>query len=273
MALQPKLLKYYLFFAVLLLVAVGAVVFTLSKATGTKADKATSAKMIEIAEKLESFTGSKGQIPETLDDVGVNNVSSAIAYTKVSETKYKICVTYNLDGTSFASRWSQFLASRIYKVQAGAPGGFSASFIDLYPLAFAYQKGQTCQTVTPVGVTVEQGLPPKTSADSADAKSGLITAGCGNAGSTFQLKDITTVKSVDAVGGVVTLDTAAAKLTDKNDTPISTLASIKYDSLTKIYGAGCKKATVSNVDSLKPGAAITVYLLTDDGTYADQIEL
>jgi len=91
---RPKLLKYYLFFGVLMLAAIAAVAFTISTASDSKTDKATAEKISEISTKLDTFISNNSQVPATLDDAGVNNVPSSISYKKISDSEYKICATY-----------------------------------------------------------------------------------------------------------------------------------------------------------------------------------
>lgn len=244
-----------------------ALVYVFSKADDAKTDRHTSAKLTEIVAKLNDFVAKNGQLPSSLDDAGVNDVPSSISYAKTSLSQYQLCGYYKFSGsTSHAAFLGQL--SNWRSSSAAEPAG-NSDFINGSSLVSSYNAGQNCQTLKDPGV---KNLNSARGASSNSA--GLLSAKCGDSGSAFELKLETTVNSVDSGQGILTLETASAKLTDKNENPVKSLPTVKYDSLTKVYSVtDCKKLDMKNIDSLKNGAAVVVYLYTQDGAYADQVEL
>lgn len=277
---SPKLGKYYLLFGLLILLTAGALIYVLSQASAAKADKLTSSKVTEIAAKLQKYTSTNGQLPATLDDAGVNSLPPTVSYSRINDGQYKICVFYHLAGTSAGVNAASLLAAVLRRsLPAGNSPPSGLPFLDTYSLADFHKKGQTCQTVNPLGLGPSEGVNPANDAGSLSKttatadKNSLLSAKCGTAGASYELKVETTLQAVDAGQGVLTLNTAAAKITNKNEAPINSLPSIKYDSLSSIYGASCKKLAAKDVDGLKAGAAMKIYMYSQNSTYADQIEL
>lgn len=262
---KPGLAKYYLIFGLLFIFAAAMVVFTISRGADAKADKATSAKASEIANKLNTYIDSNGQIPATLDDTGVNSTPSAITYNKINQSSYKLCVSYKAAAAGFNGGWTVLVTGVFSALSRSPTATTNSNFLDNYNLAYNYKKGQNCQIVSPLGLNASGSISASTQ--------NLISAKCGKAGASFELKDQATVKSIDSGQGILTLETINAQLTDKNAKPVSSLSLIKFDTLTTVYKAGCIAGSVGDLSTLKAGTTITVYLYAHDSTFADQIEL
>lgn len=277
---KPRgLLKYYIFFGVLLVATGLAAGYTLSKSASAKEDAKTTAKSIEIANKLDSFVQKNGQLPSTLDDAGLNSVPTTITYTK-TDGGYRLCTNYHNKAVNYNPALNIPVPYALNPEFAGITSAGSQSGVNTYLLVYSHKSGQNCQTlISPSSYPDElkkASAPnsPATSSSSAQQDpTGLFTAKCGNGGAVFELKVETAVKSVDSTQGILTLNTTNAKLTDKNKTPLTSLSSVKYDDVTSVYDAKCKKATSQDVDNLKAGASVTVYLYSHDSSFADQIEM
>jgi len=270
-----RLFKYYLVFSLLVLFTAGAVVYTLSLASSSNKDQTTQDKVVEASSKLEGYIAKNNQLPTNLDDAGINNIPSTLTYKKISDTKYRLCANYTTASSGFSGGWTSIFTGALSSLHSTSSLASNIGYLDVYNLAYNHQKGQNCQTVKPIDLTSSNVSSSSAQALSSQSSSdeSLITAKCGNAGPNFELKDEATVKSVDSGQGIITLDTTKAKITDKNPAALSSLGSIKYDSLTRVYLASCKPGVTADVDSLKAGTTITVYLYDHSGDYADQLEL
>ena len=68
--------------------------YVMSVGISSKQDVQTLKTAQDIASKLNTYVQNNQKIPESLSEVGVEDVPSAIKYTKDSEKEYSFCVTY-----------------------------------------------------------------------------------------------------------------------------------------------------------------------------------
>ena len=114
------------------------------QASGTKQDNETYEKANKIADELDSYVLRRG-VPESLEDAGISNVPDEVSYEKISDTKYKFCVTYKTKSSSFNGD------SLFWSVSSGSAQSDYEEYEDeesyyLY-LSPTHDKGENCQTV------------------------------------------------------------------------------------------------------------------------------
>lgn len=275
---KPRLYGYYIFFVLLMAFTAAAVIYTLSKAGAAKADSVTAAKTLEISSQLQSYLNKYNSLPPTIDDAGVNSVPSSISYAKITGG-YMLCVNYKN-----AAIHNPFSSVPLRASGLSFNGQMTGqSTVDINKLVYLHKSGQNCQKIfqpskalnanSQLAQAALNNLLSKNKTKNPSSTDSLIAAKCGDNGTSFELMVRTTIKSVDAGQGVITLNTTGAILNDKNDAPLKSLPTIKYDAATMVYGTNCKKMTIDNLGALKTATPITVYLYSHDSTYADQIEL
>lgn len=86
--------KYYIGIAIICLLTLGFAGYVMSVGISSKQDVQTLKTAQDIASKLNTYVQNNQKIPESLSEVGVEDVPSAIKYTKDSEKEYSFCVTY-----------------------------------------------------------------------------------------------------------------------------------------------------------------------------------
>jgi len=144
--------KYYLVFFILLAVTIGLTIYTLSGASSAKEDARTAQKIGDVANNLSNFTSNHNYVPESLAAADIKNVPPSIKYTKISDTKYQVCVNYRNASTPFDGGWTSLLTGALI---AGSNPSYSAGtstpspFFDTFTLAYYHKKGDNCQTVEP----------------------------------------------------------------------------------------------------------------------------
>jgi Tfp pilus assembly protein PilV len=142
--------KYYIGFAVLVLITLGLTGFTLYQGVSGKQDRQTEQKAQDIATKLNEYVRSRQAIPESLDAAGIKDVPATITYTKKSETTYEFCVTYkhaseDYGGVGFEQIVSGAVQQELIR-SSDADSSYTPS--SLY-LPYTHKAGKSCQTVEP----------------------------------------------------------------------------------------------------------------------------
>lgn len=144
--------KYYLGLFILALFVLGLAGYTITQGGKGKKDEETTKKFQTIANKLDGHTIGNNKIPESLDELKIKDVPDTIKYEKISDEKYKICVSYDQASNEFDAGWFGLLTG----VGGSAPSPYEKevspdeelSSID-YGLIYLHKKGETCQTVKP----------------------------------------------------------------------------------------------------------------------------
>ncbi len=98
--MKSALLKYKVGLLVLLVLTVGLVMYVGMQASKAKADLKTTEAATKIADKLNVYTAQNGA-PSSLAAAGIRDVPKEVAYTKLSDTKYRFCVTYRAESSGF----------------------------------------------------------------------------------------------------------------------------------------------------------------------------
>lgn len=142
--------KYYVGLAVLGVFTLGLGVYVLAQGNSYKNDKRVNEVLSEIADDLNSYVRTEQQIPESLSDATSQQVPAEVTYTKESDSKYKVCVTYS------SGSGPELNANSI--VYQGLSGDYSSSFYDyesdyvpstLYVSTYSWREGETCYVVAP----------------------------------------------------------------------------------------------------------------------------
>lgn len=144
--------KYYIGLFILGLITLGLVGYVLTLGIQSRQDVKTEKSAQQAANKLNSYVRDKQKIPESLAEAGVNDVPPSIKYTKISEEKYKFCVTYKADkgygSSDLTSVITNAAASRVYGGDSSFSDTSSYEPSTLY-LNYTHKKGEDCQTVKP----------------------------------------------------------------------------------------------------------------------------
>ncbi len=145
--------KYRIGLIVIALLILGLTGYTLYIGNKGKQDIATEKRAQEIANELNNYVEGESKIPENLDAANIKNVPSTIKYEKLSEEKYRFCVTYvNEKGYGSGGYGVTDVITR------GLYGGmsypydydYSSDYESTYLyLSYVHNKGENCQTVKP----------------------------------------------------------------------------------------------------------------------------
>jgi hypothetical protein len=147
---QPGIRKYVIGLSVLLLFVLGLVVWLLIQASAVKADNTTYKSATKLASKLNDYISTKNKIPNDLKSVSKDAVPSSIRYTKLSEQRYKFCVTYNANSSNFdATSVQTGLMSRAFGGGLDYYGGNESSELSYLYIPSTHKKGENCQTIKP----------------------------------------------------------------------------------------------------------------------------
>jgi hypothetical protein len=143
--------KYYIGILVLMLLAAGLVGYTLYQGSLAKKDNALDVRAQAIAEKLNDYVVDQGRIPASLRTAGVPSIPKEIKYTKLSEEKYKFCVTYQSSKRGYSVGATELALAALY---AGSPNGgpfggsdYEGTFLSIN--TYSHTKGENCTTVKP----------------------------------------------------------------------------------------------------------------------------
>lgn len=144
--------KYYIGVVVILLITFGFVGYTVYLGLESKSDVETQKSAEEISKKLNEYVKNNQKIPESLSEVGANDVPSTISYTKLSDSQYKFCVTYK----SASGYYDSGISGVVTGVTANSypdeyyespyPSDYTEP--DLYIDSY-HKKGENCTTVKP----------------------------------------------------------------------------------------------------------------------------
>lgn len=143
----PGLKKYYVGFSVLIILALGFLIYTLSQAGAAKTDRTTNKSVEKIGMKLDIYITDNGVIPDSLATAGVDNIASAVKYTKLSDSQYKICINYKTTASGFDASWTSLFSGAL-----GASGSTTSNSGSSYfdtTVEFNHKKGENCQTIQP----------------------------------------------------------------------------------------------------------------------------
>jgi len=152
----PGLTKYMIGLGVLLLFVVGLVVWLALQAGAVRSDNKTYKAADKIAMDLESYISAKNKIPAKLTDATKEPVPATISYTKLSDSRYKFCVTYESASSDFSAADAQ---SKILSSAYGIDDPYQDSEEDTYLyVSSSHKKGQNCQTIKPYISTYNDDL-------------------------------------------------------------------------------------------------------------------
>lgn len=141
-----SLKKYYIGITVLILIAFGFLVYTITQSGGAKKDRATNAVVESIGDKLDNNISDKNRIPVDLAEAGITKMPPSVTYTRLSDSQYKICFYYYQANNGLDADWSSIVTAGLNSTQTGQS---DHSYFDS-SLEFSHKKGQNCQTVKPV---------------------------------------------------------------------------------------------------------------------------
>lgn len=141
-----SLKKYYIGIIVLILIALGFLVYAITQSGGAKKDRATNAAVESIGSKLDSNISSKDRIPADLAEAGITKMPPSVTYTKLSESKYKICLYYYQANNGLDADWSSIITAGLGSTQSVQT---DSSYFDTF-VEFSHKKGENCQTIRPV---------------------------------------------------------------------------------------------------------------------------
>jgi len=143
--------KYYVGLLILGVITLGLTVYVISLGIQSKQDVKTEKSAQEISNKINSYISKKQKIPSSLSEVGANDVPDTIKYTKLSEEKYKFCVTYKAaKGYGSGDITSVLTNAAMSRAYGGASAYEDTSYepSSLYP-SYTHKKGENCQTIKP----------------------------------------------------------------------------------------------------------------------------
>jgi hypothetical protein len=151
--------KYRIGLIVIALLVVSLAGYTLYLGQKGKQDLKTEEKANEVAEKLNIYVNKNGEIPESIDEIGVSNIPSTIKYEKLTDETYEFCVTYQNEkgygsgyGYSPMSLLTGSLYGAAYSMSDTEDSDYERSY--LY-LDYTHKKGENCQTIRPYGVSTD----------------------------------------------------------------------------------------------------------------------
>lgn len=264
--------KYYIGVVVLVVFAAGLVGYTIASGSDAKTDKKTTEKANAVAMKLDSQISMDGKIPENLDALGVKDIPPTVTYKKISDEKYKFCVTYKSAGSAFDAGLFSLFGGALYggALSAGAESYEpSEGYLDSYYLIYNHKKGENCQTVKPYGTggyygkdVSGLGLSDDSVTDfgsSSSTPAPQYTPVCSSQSSGFTGYGIGIISAVDGTGRSITVtEETAGKST-----------TVEFDEITKAYDKSCAEIKIA---TLKAGDKIKFYGYAE-ASLVDVIEL
>jgi len=139
------IIKFKIGLGVIGLFTVVMLVLVLMQAGATKQDAQTDKLANSMADSLNNYTDSNFAIPASLRAAGIKKTSPYITYTKLSDSKYKFCVTYKTTSSDFdpSAAVSNALMGGVSSYYGG---DYTSDNTDLY-LPTSHHKGVNCQTV------------------------------------------------------------------------------------------------------------------------------
>ena len=245
----PKgITKYYIGFGVLMLVLVFAVTYVFSEAGAAKTDKQTDKTVEQISNKLESKIATTGEIPASLQAAGVSDPASTVTYTRLSTTKYKVCVEYKTASSGFDAGWGSLLLGGAFS-SANQPSFNSDHTYFDSTVEFNHKKGQNCQTVTPYSYNSNY--------NGFSSFSKTASSICENPAVDLVNGDLT-VSRIDTVSKTIYFDAANQYVYDKSGNLVPTISSKQYSDSTIFCNT--RDLSLTSVSAIKAGDQVTVYL-------------
>ena len=236
--LKSTLNRYKIGLAVIGAFTVFLLIFILAQAGTTRADANTFKAASDAAEKLNTYTDTKGKIPETLSETGAKNVPDTINYRKLSDETYRFCVTYKSKSTNFDARDTLLTAAT-----GGSPlpnDGSNPVTSDYYlTVESSHNKGDNCQTVRPYLLSSNSSL------QSSDFTTTGPYSECGNS--------YNYVMSGELIRSISTGSTASIQVADTATSASTTLA---LSSKVQVFDVSCNPLQLSQV---KAGDYVNLY--------------
>jgi hypothetical protein len=275
--------KYYIGLAVLAFLALGAVGYTISQGSSAKKDKQTNDKFKEVASKLDPYTYNGSSLPSSLSAVGLKDIPPTIQYTKVSSTKFKLCVTYYNNSNLFDSGWYSLLGgytSTTSDSNSSLQQTDTKAYIDTMVI-YSHKKGENCQTVQTssggYGYIDDQNSTSGTFSGDTEIKPPSPSASYSSSVCSASYNDLYTVQGnvtiskIDTSAKVIYFSSDGQSWQDQNGTAINmaAVASKKYDSITAFCDASAKPTDVS---SFKAGDKAKVFLSDNKSLYVDKVQ-
>lgn len=234
MRTRSPLFKYQIGLGILGLITAGFMITLVVLAGSSKQDTKTYESATEIADKLNNYVSTHGEIPDSLQTTGMRDVPKTISYQKLDEKSYRFCVTYKTDsGTVDAS-------TAINDALTGFYGGYNYGSYESDDYLFIdsnYSSGENCQTIRPM-----------LSSDS-------------NSGSYWDENGLTT----DTICGKsysFSLDRQEVKKLEGSKITVHDFIDTEYDlgANAKIYDANCKELSTADIST---GNKVTLYFDTN----------
>jgi hypothetical protein len=143
--MQKSINRYKIGLAVIAVFTLGLAIYVAVQAGSAKQDNETYKAANEIATKLNDYTLYKAP-PESLSAAGIRDVPETVKYTKVSNDKYKFCVTYKADSSGFdaANVQTDLLTAAYGDPYASSQSTYEQSYL---VLDTNHHKGENCQTI------------------------------------------------------------------------------------------------------------------------------
>lgn len=144
--------KYRIGLIVIGLIVAGLSIYVLSLGVKSKQDKKTLEAAQKIAKSLNAYISREQEIPDSLQEAGINDVPQTINFSKTSNRAYKFCATYNTDksygGFDLTSTLTGAALSGLSSGMSLEDYESSYTPSSLY-ISYSYHKGENCQNVSP----------------------------------------------------------------------------------------------------------------------------
>lgn len=258
--MKASLLRYKIGLLIIAILTIGLVIFVIVQAGAVKQDTKTTQDATNIAQKLNDYVDAQGAVPDSLATAGVRNVPSTISYQKLSDSKYRFCITYRAPGGSAAIGDLETRFSDAMSIDGG--GSISSdvgqtSDQGVLVIPDPHHKGANCQTITPYTTLPAPASPVSSNLQGQNTVCGVKT------------------DYYDANGTITAID-----LSSSSGGPFVTVASqASYGAMTlsfqisadsKIFDTSCKQLSVSD---LHVGDTVGVYDIVSPTTSAVSIFL
>lgn len=261
--------KYYVGLGVLMVIALGCLVYAISQAGAAKADKKTNLAVQKISDKMTTYTIDNG-VPASLQEAGISDVPSSIKYTKIDSQKYKICIDYKTASSGFDAGWFSLLGGAY---GGGSPQDTSGdhSYFDS-TVQYRHKKGQNCQTITDSysGYLKSSSSSTTNPSFSSTNQSTSSLACSSDYDNYYGLQGQATVSSINPTTRTINFSTAGQTVTDDQGKPLPAITSLNYDDITVFCSTAKKTTTVS---SLKTGQKVKFFASSSDSTTLDKVQL
>lgn len=147
---KKSMKKYYIGLMALGLFTIGIAIYVLMMGVQARQDVKTEKAATKAVEKLNSYVSSKQKIPANLKEAGVKDVPSTITYSKLSEEKYKFCVTYKADkGYGSGDITSALTGAATSQMYGDYPAPETPEEETYLYLSYTHKKGEECHTIKP----------------------------------------------------------------------------------------------------------------------------